>query len=42
MTRGYRARTTTAAHPAAHSTLVNVPMMKRSAVPVLSWLRSSG
>ena len=26
----------------AHSTLVNVPMMNRSAAPVSSWLRSSG
>jgi hypothetical protein len=31
-----------AAQATAHSTLVKVPMMKRSAAPVSSWLRSSG
>jgi len=36
------ARTAAPAQATAQSTLVNVPMMKRSATPVSSWLRSSG
>ena len=39
---GYGVSTATPAQATAQSTLVNVPMMNRSATPVSSWLRSSG
>ena len=38
----HSSRRTTPAQPAAHSTLLNVPMMNRSAVPLSAPARSSG